>query len=115
MLFALSLLVPLCLIAVWIFWRLSPPRPDPAPLRWFNLGAIALGLLLCVAAAYLVRAFLAGSADSEKWLGVTAYYVATLFPLWLAAAAGIRRLLFGARGPSKPLEISRQDLSKTRF
>ena len=35
-------------------------------------------------------------------------------PLWLAVAGGIRRLIFGARGPAKPLEIS-QDLSKTRF
>lgn len=115
MLFALSLLVPLCVIAVWVFWRLSPPRPDPVPVRWFNLCAITLGLLLCGAAAWMVRAVLAGSADSEKWLGVTAYYVATLFPLYLAVAGGVRRLIFGARGPAKPLEISQQDLSKTRF
>jgi hypothetical protein len=115
MLFALSLLLPLMLIVVWIFWRLSPPRPDPRPVRLFNLGAIAAGLLLAAAIAYFVRAYLAGSADSGKWPGVTGYYVATLFPLWITIAGGIRRLIFGERGPSKPLEISQQDLSKTRF
>ncbi|MBM3392268.1 MAG: hypothetical protein FJY34_09895 [Betaproteobacteria bacterium] len=115
MLFALSLLLPLMLIVVWIFWRLTPSRPDPRPLRLFNIGAILLGIVLAAVIAWLVRAYLAGSTDSGKWPGVTAYYVATLFPLWIAIAGGIRRLLFGERGPDKPLEISQQDLSKTRF
>jgi multisubunit Na+/H+ antiporter MnhE subunit len=114
MLFALSLLLPLVVIAVWIFWRLSPQRPNPAPLRLFNVGAIVLGLLLAVGIAFYVRHYLSGTNESGKWPGVTAYYVATLFPLWLALAGGLRSLLFRGRGPAKPLEIS-QDLSKTRF
>jgi hypothetical protein len=36
MLFALSLLLPLMLIAVWIFWRLSPPPSGSRPVRLFN-------------------------------------------------------------------------------
>jgi len=113
MLFALTLTIPLMVAAIWIFWRVSPSRPDPAPVRWFNLAAIAIGLLLCGLAAWLIRAYLAGSVDSGKWPGVTGYYVGTLFPLYMAIAGGIRHLLFG--GPAKPLEIMHQDISKTRF
>lgn len=115
MLFALSLLLPLMIIVVWIFWRLTPVRPDPRPVRLFNIGAIALGIVMAAVIAWLVRSYLAGSTDSGKWLGVAAYYVATLFPLCIAIAGGIRRLIFGERGPAKPLEITQQDLSKTRF
>ncbi|MDR2240942.1 MAG: hypothetical protein LBE33_10930 [Zoogloeaceae bacterium] len=113
MLFALSLLIPLFLVAVVIFWRLSPLHDKPARVRWFNLVAVVIGLLLCGLVAWLIRAYLAGHTDSGKWPGVTGYYVGTLFPLYLAAAGGIRHLLFG--GPSTPLELTPQDLSKTRF
>lgn len=115
MLFAVSLLIPLLVLAVWVFWRLSPQGSSAGLLRAFNLGALVLGLLLAVAIAFYVRASMADTADRNLWPAVAAFYMMACIPLWLAAAAGIRRLLFGARGPSKPLEISRQDLSKTRF
>ena len=85
------------------------PDTDPA------FEGVSSVLLLERVIAWLVRSYLAGSTDSGKWLGVAAYYVATLFPLCIAIAGGIRRLVFGERGPAKPLEISQQDLSKTRF
>ncbi|CAG0946525.1 MAG: hypothetical protein EFKGCFLK_02337 [Rhodocyclaceae bacterium] len=113
MLFAVSLLIPLLVLAVWIFWRLSP-KPAAGALRAFNLGALALGLLLAVAVAFYVRASMADTADSKLWPAVAAFYMLAFVPLWLAVAGGLRRLVFGARAPAKPLEIS-QDLSKTRF
>lgn len=115
MLFAVSLLLPLLVLAVWVFWRLSPPRPDPAPVRAFNLGAIVLSLLLAGAIAFFVRQSMQGGTDHGMWPVVTAYYVMAVVPLWLAVAGSIRRLIFGSREPSKPLEISQQDFSKTRF
>ena len=114
MLFAVSLMIPLLVLAIWIFWRLSPPRPDPMAVRVFNVGAIASSILLAGAVGFYVRQSMAGGTDIGMWPVVTAYYVMAVVPLWLAVAGGIRRLVFGARGPSKPLEIS-QDLSKTRF
>jgi uncharacterized membrane protein len=114
MLFALSLMIPLLVLAVWVFWKLSPPRPEPGPVRAFNVAAIALGVVLAVAVAWYVRGTMADSTDHAMWPAIAAYYVMAVLPLWLAVAGGIRRLLFGAREPAKPLEIS-QDLSKTRF
>jgi thiol:disulfide interchange protein len=114
MLFALSLMIPLLVLAVWVFWRLSPKAAAPATVRAFNVGAIALGLLFAVAVAFYVRASMAEATDRNLWPAIAAYYVMAAVPLWLAVAGGIRRLLFGAREPAKPLEIS-QDLSKTRF
>jgi hypothetical protein len=114
MLFAVSLMIPLLVLAIWVFWRLSPPRPEPMAVRVFNIGAIASSILLAAAVGFYVRQSMAGGTDRGMWPVVTAYYVMAVVPLWLALAAGLRRLVFGARGPSKPLEIS-QDLSKTRF
>ncbi len=114
MLFAVSLMIPLLVLAVWIFWRLSPPRPDPNATRAYNIGASVLALLLAGAIAWYVRGSMEAGKDHGMWPVIAAYYVMAVVPLWLAVAGGVRRLLFGARGPSKPLEIS-QDLSKTRF
>lgn len=114
MLFAVSLMIPLLVLAVWVFWRLSPPRPAPGPVRAFNVAAIALGVALAAACAWYVRGTMANSSDHGMWPAIAAYYVMAVVPLWLAVAGGIRRLVFGAREPSKPLEIS-QDLSKIRF
>ena len=114
MLFALSLMIPLLVLAVWVFWRLTPPCPEPGPVRAFNIAALLLGLALSGAVAWYVRGTMADSTDHAMWPAIAAYYVMAVVPLWLAVAGGIRRLLFGAREPSKPLEIS-QDLSKTRF
>ena len=115
MLFSVPLLLPLMLLAVWVFWRLSPPRPDPTSVRVFNIGAIVLGLALAGAIAFYVRHSMAGSKDHGMWPVVSVYYIMAVVPLWLAIAGGIRRLVFGSREPSKPLEISQQDFSKTRF
>ncbi|MDT3737587.1 MAG: hypothetical protein ROZ00_15265 [Denitratisoma sp.] len=114
MLFAVSLMIPLLVLAIWVFWRLSPPRPDPASMRAYNIAVSVLALLLAGGIAWYVRGSMAASADHGMWPVVTAYYVMAVVPLWLAIAGGIRRLIFGAREPAKPLEIS-QDLSKTRF
>lgn len=114
MLFAASLLIPLLVLAVWIFWRLSPSGQAPARLRAYNVAAIVLALLLAGAIAWYVRESMAGGTDRGMWPLVAAFYMMAFLPLWLAAAAGIRRLIFGAREPAKPLEIAR-DLSKTRF
>ena len=114
MLFAVSLMIPLLVLAVWVFWRLSPPRPAPGPVRAFNVAAIALGVALGGAVSWYVRGTMANSSDHGMWPAIAAYYVMAVVPLWLAVAGGIRRLIFGVREPSKPLEIS-QDLSKIRF
>ncbi len=114
MLFAVSLMIPLLVFSVWVFWRLSSPRPDPASMRAYNIGAIVLALLLAGAIAWYVRGSMAGGTDRGMWPAIAAYYVMAVVPLWLAVAGGIRRLIFGTREASKPLEIS-QDLSKTRF
>lgn len=114
MLFALSLLIPLLVVAVWMFWRLSPARPAPGPLRAFNIAAVALAVVLAAACGWYVRDAMAQSVDHGMWPAVAAYYMMAAVPLWLAIAGGIRWLLFGARGAARPLEIS-QDLSKTRF
>jgi len=114
MLFALSLMIPLLVLAAWVFWRLSPPRPEPGPVRAFNIAATLLALVLAGAVSWYVRGTMAGTSDHGMWPAIAAYYVMAAVPLWLAIAGGIRRAVFGTREPSKPLEIS-QDLSKTRF
>ena len=114
MIFALTLLLPLLALAVWAFWRLSPKPPDPRTVLWFNWAVTVLSLAVCVAVVIYVRRTMSGAADHAWWPVVSAFYGLVAIPLCLAVGAGIRHLLFGAREPAKPLEIS-QDLSKTRF
>lgn len=114
MLFVLSLLVPLLVLSVWIFWRLSPPALRAGRLRAYNLAAVLLGLGLAAALAAYVRASLEPSGERALWPLVAAFYAMAFFPLWLALAGGLRRLLFGARPSAEPLQIH-QDLSQTRF
>ncbi|HMM54492.1 MAG TPA: hypothetical protein PKC23_05695 [Candidatus Desulfobacillus sp.] len=113
-LFALSLTIPLLILALWAFLRLSPSRPRPGPVRLFNFAAILIGVVLAVIAGRFVYGTLAGTREHVAWPTVAAFYVLTVFPLWLGVAGVIRRLVFGARGPVKPLEISR-DLTNVRF
>lgn len=114
MLFAASLLLPLLAVAFWLFWRLSPQRPDPKPVRLFNLAVILITLAAGGAVALAVRDSMAGSPDRAWWPVVAAFYTAVAIPLCLALGGGLRRLIFGARTPAKPLEVTR-DLTNTRF
>lgn len=114
MIFAFTLLLPLLALAVWAFWRLSPQPPDPRPVLWFNWAVTILSLAICVAVVIYVRRTMTGATDHAWWPVVSAFYGLVAIPLCLAVGGGIRRLIFGARETSKPLEIS-QDLSKTRF
>jgi uncharacterized protein YhhL (DUF1145 family) len=114
MLFALSLLLPLLGFFFWLFWRLSPARPDPRPLRWFNLAAIVLALAVGAVTILQVRESMAAAADHTWWPVVAAFYMLAVIPLCLAFAGAIRHFLFRSNAPAKPPEPQR-DLSQTRF
>ena len=114
MIFALTLLLPLLALAVWAFWHLSPQPADPRPVRWFNWAVTGLSLAICIVVVVFVRRTMAGATDHAWWPVVSAFYGLVAIPLCLAIGGGIRRMIFGAREASRPLEIS-QDLSKTRF
>lgn len=114
MLFAASLLLPLLVISFWVFWRLSPPRPNPAPLRWFNLAAIVASLAIGIAVALGVRETMAASSDHAAWPLVAAFYLLAAVPACLTVGGGLRRLIFGSRAPAQPLALTR-DLTNTRF
>lgn len=114
MLFTLSLLLPLLGFFFWLFWRLSPARPDPRPLRWFNLAGILAALAAGASAAWQVRAAMAASSDHSWWPVVAAFYMLVVIPACLAVAGAIRHFIFRSSTPAKPPEPPR-DLSQTRF
>ncbi|MBX3648441.1 MAG: hypothetical protein KF853_01570 [Rhodocyclaceae bacterium] len=114
MVFALSLLLPMLAFSFWLFWRLSPQRVEAAPLRRFNLAAIALALLLGALLIWYVRSNMMTGSDRATWPLVAAFYLAGAIPLFLALAGLVRRKCYGSKEADKPLELTR-DLSKTRF
>lgn len=114
MTFALSLLMPMLALSFWVFWRLSPQREDCAPLRRFNLAAIAGALLLGALLVWYVRSNMLAGSDRATWPLVAAFYLAGAIPIYLALAGLLRKKLFSRGEPDKPLEITR-DLSNTRF
>lgn len=114
MVFALSLLLPMLVISFWVFWRLSPRQPNPAPVRRFNLFAIAVALLLGALVVWYVRSTMITGGDRATWPLVAAFYLLGVIPISLAVAGLIRNKLFSRGEPEKPLEITR-DLSNTRF
>lgn len=114
MLFALSLLLPLLAFFFWLFWRLSPARADPRPVRRFNLAAIAVALAAGAVAAWQVRANMAAAADHGWWPVVAAFYMLVVIPLCLVLAGAVRHFVFRSDAPAKPPEPPR-DLSQTRF
>ena len=114
MLFALSLLLPLLVFFIWLFWRLAPVRPDPRPVRWFNLAAILIALAVGAIATAQVRASMAAATDHSWWPVVAAFYLLVVIPASLAVAGAIRHFIFRGNTPVKPPEPPR-DLSQTRF
>lgn len=113
MLFALTLLVPLLVAALWLYFRFSPRRANPRPVFWFNLVAVLLSVAASGAVVVMVEASMVGSADHGWWPVIGGFYSLVTLPACLAVAAGVRHLLFRTKRDSKPLET--HDLSKTRF
>lgn len=113
MLFALSLLLPLLLISLWLFFRFSPKRDNGRPVIWFNAVALALCVAICAWVVLAVRATMIGSNDQSWWALMALFYTLVTLPACLAVAAGLRHLIFRSKEKSKPLEV--RDLSQTRF
>lgn len=115
MLFALSLLLPLLILSLWLYFRFSPRRDNPQPVFLFNLVAVLIAAIACGVVVLQVRTMMLSSPDRAWWPVLAAFYAMVTLPGCLALAAGLRHLLFrGPRTPSKPLDTTR-DLSNTRF
>lgn len=114
MVFPLSLLLPILVLSLWLFWRLSPPRPDGAAVRRFNVVAIAVMLMLAALVAWYVRDTMMASTDHASWPLIAAFYLMGVIPVSLAVAGLVRKKLYGTKEAAKPLELTR-DLSNTRF
>jgi len=114
MVFPLTLLLPVLVLSLWLFWRLSPPRPDATPVRRFNAIAIILTLMIAALAAWYVRSTMMASSDHASWPLIAAFYLLGVIPMSLAVAGLVRKKLYGAKEAAKSLELTR-DLTNTRF
>lgn len=114
MLFTLTLLVPLLVGALWLYFRFSPKRANRRPVIWFDVLAVTASLIVAAAIVAVVKGAMQGGADESWWPVLAAFCALIAIPACLGVAAAIRHLLFRKKGEvSKPLET--RDLSKTRF
>lgn len=114
MLFTVTLLVPLLVGALWLYFRFSPRRANRRPVIWFDVAAVTACLAVAGAIVAMVRDAMRGGTDESWWPVLAAFSAMIAIPACLGVAAAIRHLLFRTKGEaSKPLET--RDLSKTRF
>jgi hypothetical protein len=102
MILVLLIQLPLLLLAVWAFYRLSPVTPDQRGVRRFNTVVVLLGLGLCGLVAVKVYSDLLAGPDRAWWPVVSALYSLALFPGVLLVGGLIRNLvLFRSDRPAK--------------
>lgn len=113
MLFVLTLLLPVALATLWLFFRKSPRRAPMRPVHVFNALTLLITAPLCAWVVLAVRDTMAATRDHAWWVLMGTFYGLLTLTACLAVAAGIRHLLFRPRGTSKPLDVP--DLRNTRF
>jgi hypothetical protein len=93
MIFAFAIFVPVLLLSLWLFLRLSPKNADKKRVTLCNAGVLAVGVLICVALTLKLHSTLADTTDRAWWPILSALGSLVAFSLCLAVGGVVRHLL----------------------
>lgn len=97
MILALIVLLPILVLSLWWFYKLSPRDAEERHVRLYNTAVLVVGVLICTGLALGFRAMLADSSDRAWWPVLSAIFSLLVLPLWLAVCGVVRNLLvFGS-------------------
>jgi hypothetical protein len=100
MILALLILVPILLLALWAFFRLSPKLDDRRKVIGFNLGVLIFGLTMCGLVTLKVYTDMSAGSDRAWWPVIAGLYSLALFSVVLFLGGLVRNfVLFRAHEP----------------
>jgi cytochrome bd-type quinol oxidase subunit 2 len=93
MILALIVLLPILVLSLWWFYKLSPRDVEKRRVRLYNVAVLVVGVLICAGLTLTLRAMLADTSDRAWWPVLSAIFSLLVLPLWLAVCGVVRNLL----------------------
>ena len=94
MILALIILVPLCAVSLWVFFRFTPPKDKSKINLLYNYIVILIDVLLCAIHSYRMYATMINSVDRVWWPILSILGSLFIFPVILFVGAIIRAYIF---------------------
>ena len=98
MVLTLIVLLPVLILSLWGFYRLSPRDAAKRLVRLYNAAVMIAGVALCMGISLRLRATMADTPDRAWWPVLSAVFSMLALPLWLAACGVVRNLLLFRSG-----------------
>jgi hypothetical protein len=93
MILALIVLVPILLISLWAFIRFSPKGGSRQQILLFNLGVLAVALVLCALLTLKIYSHMAAGPDRAWWTILSVLGTLAVFSIVLVVGGLVRNLL----------------------
>ena len=93
MILALIVLLPILVLSLWWFYKLSPGDAEKRLVRLYNMAVLVAGVVICTGISLKLRAMLADTPDRAWWPVLSAIFSLLVLPLWIAVCGVVRNLL----------------------
>jgi hypothetical protein len=93
MILALIVLLPILVLSLWWFYRLSPRRAEQRLVWLYNAAVLVVGVLICAGLTVRLQTTLADTMDRAWWPVLSAIFSLLVLPLWIAVCGIVRNLL----------------------
>lgn len=93
MILALIVLLPILVMSLWWFYKLSPRDEEKRLVRLYNMAVMIAGVVICTGISLRLRAMLVETPDRAWWPVLSAIFSLLVLPLWLAVCGFVRNLL----------------------
>ena len=93
MILALIVLLPILVLSLWWFYKLSPGDAEKRLVRLYNMAVLVAGVVICTGISLKLRAMLADTPDRAWWPVLSAIVSLLVLPLWIAVCGVVRNLL----------------------
>ena len=93
MILALIVLLPILVLSLWWFYKLSPKDAEKRLVRLYNMAVLVAGVVICTGISLKLRGMLADSPDRAWWPVLSAIVSLLVLPLWIAVSGVVRNLL----------------------
>ena len=93
MILALIVLLPILVLSLWWFHKLSPREAEQRFVWLYNTAVLVVGVLICAGLTLRLRATLADTSDRAWWPVLSAIFSLLVLPLWIAVGGVVRNLL----------------------